>query len=132
MQEPITLWEFFQPFLLSLGLVMALSFVLFLSIIGFAVRQVRQINIPPDADFTQTLRLAPFSIVLAIDLLDFSLDIFAAPIAWIILDRLGLKALRGMSVVEAILPFTQAVPTLTVCWVAVNWFKIDFNGMRPG
>lgn len=130
MTEPTTFWEVIQPFLLGVGIFMLISFVLFLSIIGFAVRQVRQINIPADADFTQTLRLAPFSIVLAIDLLDFSLDIFAAPVAWIILDRLGLKALRGMSVVEALLPFTQPIPTLTVCWIAVNWFKIDFSGMR--
>ena len=63
----------------------------------------------------------PFTIVLAIDLLDLALDILAAPFVWLILDRLGLKALRNMAAVEALLPFTQPIPTLTVCWIAVRW-----------
>ena len=57
-----------------------------------------------------------------IDLLDFALDFLAAPISWIILDRLGLKALRGVSTVESLIPFTQAIPTMTLAWVWVRLF----------
>ena len=94
--------------------------ILFLLLIGFAVRQVRQIYIPPDAGFLETLQLVPFSIVLAIDLLDLALDFLAAPVAWVLLDRLGLKALRGVSAVEALIPGTQFIPTLTLSWLGVR------------
>jgi hypothetical protein len=56
-----------------------------------------------------------------IDLLDFALDFLAAPISWIILDRLGLKALRGVSMLESLVPFTQAIPTMTI---ARNWVRL--------
>lgn len=111
-------WNTYFTIVLS---IMGLSFLGFLLLIGFAVRQVRKVHVPPDADFTETLLLVPFTIVLAIDLLDLALDILAAPFVWLILDRLGLKALRNIAAVEALLPFTQPIPTLTVCWIAVRW-----------
>lgn len=110
----------------AIGMVMGLSLLGFFLLIGFAVRQVRKIDVPKNATFTETLQLVPLSIVVAIDLLDLGLDIFAAPISWIILDRLGLKALRGTAAVEALLPFTQPIPTLTLAWVLVRYFGVRF------
>lgn len=110
----------------AVGIVMGLSLLGFFLLIGFAVRQVRKVDVPKNADFTETLQLVPLSIVVAIDLLDLGLDIFAAPISWLILDRLGLKALRGMAAVEALLPLTQPIPTLTIAWVLVRYFGVRF------
>ena len=45
-----------------------------------------------------------------------------APIAWIVLDRLGLKGLRGFATVESFVPFTQMLPTMTVAWLGVRLF----------
>ena len=91
-------------------------------LIALAVHTVRNLRIPPNASFSETLLLTPFSIVLAIDLLDLGLDILAAPLSWIILDRLGLKALRGVASVEALIPGTQFIPTLTLCWLGIRLF----------
>lgn len=85
-----------------------------------AVRRVRNLDIPPDADFSETLLYTPFVVVFAIDLLDLGLDILAAPVSWAVLDRLGLKALRGVAAVEALIPGTQLIPTLTLCWFGVR------------
>ena len=100
----------------------SLDLALFLFVL--VVRRLRRLEVPPDAGFAETLRYTPFLVVIFIDLLDFALDILAAPIAWVILDRLGLKALRGVSAVEALIPFTQFIPTMTLCWLGVrftNW-----------
>ncbi len=121
--EPIL--ETFQYFLVGLAVVMGFSFIGFLLMLALAVRQVRKINVPPDAGFVQTLRLIPLSVALMIDLLDLSLDLLAAPIAWIILDRLGLKALRGVAAVEALIPGTQIIPLLTILWFGVRLLRIQ-------
>ncbi len=102
--------------LIAMGISLLLAFLLFIVVI----RQAKRINVPPNAGFTETLQHTPFVVVLFIDLLDFGLDFLAAPIAWVVLDRLGLKALRGVSAVEAAIPFTQAIPTLTLCWLGAK------------
>ncbi|MDJ0755106.1 MAG: hypothetical protein QNJ45_16410 [Ardenticatenaceae bacterium] len=117
--EPINL-DNLQFFLTVLAGIMITSFLLFLIMIYIGVQQLRHLDIPEDATFIETLRLTPFSIVLAVDLLDLSLDVLAAPVAWVLLDRLGLKALRGLSAVEAVIPGTQFIPTLTACWLGVR------------
>jgi hypothetical protein len=43
-----------------------------------------------------------------------------------ILDQLGLKALRGVSAVEALIPGTQLIPTMTLCWFGVRLFGIQY------
>jgi hypothetical protein len=93
----------------------------------FAVHRMRSLNIPADATFTETLHLTPLTIVLAIDLLDLGLDVLAAPLSWVILDRLGLKALRGVATVEALLPGTQFIPTMTLCWFGVRLLDTRFG-----
>lgn len=114
--------EFLRNFGLTLLTFMGVALILALLLLFIVWRQVKRIDIPPDATFGETLKLAPFLVVVMVDLLDFALDFLAAPIAWIILDRLGLKALRGVSVVEAIIPFTQAIPTMTIAWIWVRLF----------
>ena len=58
--------------------------------------------------------------VLFLDVLDLALDFLSAPIAWVVLDRLGLKGLRGIATFESLIPFTQAIPTMTLAWIAVR------------
>jgi len=99
-----------------LGLAFGLAFVLML----WVLLQVRRIKLPPDADFTTTLRATPFVVVLMLDLLDLSLDFLSAPIAWVVLSRVGLKGLRGVTVVESIIPGTQLIPTMTLAWIIVR------------
>ena len=83
-------------------------------------RNIRRLRIPPDADFFTTLRMVPLSLVIFLDLLDFGLDIFSAPIIWIMLDRMGLPNLRNKATIEAVIPVTGPIPTFTVCWVAAR------------
>lgn len=108
----------------TIGLYLAgafgLALLLALLLLGYILMAVRRIDVPPGADFTETLRHTPLVVVLLIDLLDLSLDILAAPFAWVILDRLGLRALRGVAAVEALLPFTQIIPTMTLLWIGAR------------
>ncbi len=113
------LGQFTYYLLISMGISLGLAILLFVLVI----RQIKHLDIPEDAGFQETLLLTPFLVVLFIDLLDFGLDFLAAPFAWVILDRLGLKALRGVSAVESLIPFTQPIPTLTVCWLGARLFR---------
>jgi hypothetical protein len=110
----------------TVGLILLASMLVGLTlaalILWIAARQLRRIHIPTGADFTETMRHTPLLVVLGVDLLDLSLDFLSAPIAWVILDRLGLKALRGISVVQAAVPGTQILPLMTLTWIAVRLF----------
>lgn len=85
------------------------------------VRSVRRLRIPPHADFFTTMRFVPLRLVVLLDLLDLGLDIFAAPISWIVLDRMGLNSLRNKAAIEALIPFTQPIPTFTLSWIAARF-----------
>lgn len=85
--------------------------------------RVRRINLPVGADFWQTLRATPFVVVLLLDLLDLGLDFLSAPIAWVVLSRLGLLPLRGVTVIESVIPGTQFLPTMTVAWIVARFMK---------
>ena len=106
-----------------LGIVAGVALVLAILVGVWVFTQVRRINVPPDADFFTTLRYTPFSVVILLDLLDLALDFLSAPIAWIILDRLGLKQLRGVSVVESFIPGTQMLPTMTTAWLIAKFIR---------
>lgn len=125
--EPLITAEFIRMFGLFLLASMAIALLLALLLFLFVIRQLRKIKIPVGSGFSETLRYTPFLVVVFVDLLDFALDVLAAPFTWIVLDRLGLKSLRGVSVVQALIPLTQAVPALTISWIAVNWFGINFD-----
>jgi hypothetical protein len=89
-----------------------------IAVIGlvFLARRIRRLRIPRDADFFTTMRYIPLSLVVVLDLLDFGLDIFSAPIIWVALDRMGLYNLRNKATIEAIIPITNVIPTFTVSW----------------
>ena len=91
---------------------------------GWVIWRVRKIQLPPDADFFTALHLTPLAVVLLLDVLDFTLDILSAPVAWMLLTRLGLGPLRTVTVVEGLLPGTQIIPTMTLAWIGVRVFKI--------
>lgn len=119
------LLDFFRTVSVIFLASMAISLVVATVLLFLSVKKVRRLQIPPDATFTETLSYTPLLLVVAVDLLDLGLDILAAPISWAILDWLGLKALRGVASVEALIPGTQIIPTLTLCWMAIHFFKID-------
>ncbi len=114
--------QFIRDFGFVLLSVMGVALVLAIFLLAIIIVQVRRIHVPPGADFTTTLLYTPFLVVLFLDVLDLALDFLSAPIAWIVLDRLGLKGLRGFATVESFIPFTQAIPTMTICWIGVRLF----------
>ena len=116
--------------LLIIALVCALAGVLLLALVYHSLRRIR---VPPNADFFSTVRVVPLALVVALDLLDLSLDIFAAPVVWIVLSRFRLHALRNVAAVEALIPFTQPIPVLTLSWIAVRLFGLGNlpSGSQP-
>ncbi|GAB4548186.1 MAG: hypothetical protein Kow0063_43120 [Anaerolineae bacterium] len=105
------------------ALVLGSALLLSLLLLGLVIWRVRKIQLPPGADFLAALRATPLVVVLLLDLLDFSLDILSAPLAWVLLTRLGLGPLRGVTVVENLLPGTQFIPIMTLAWIAARLFK---------
>ncbi|MFL6263522.1 MAG: hypothetical protein ACJ76Y_27835 [Thermoanaerobaculia bacterium] len=101
--------------LILAGLVLALAFR--------TLRRVRH-RLPPNADFFTTVRAVPLSLVVGLDLLDLALDVFSAPIIWMILNRYGLQALRNVATVEALIPISAPIPTLTLGWLAARIFNL--------
>ena len=110
--------ELFRWLLIISGVSLVLA-----TLLGIWVwRTVKRLRLPPDATFVEAMRLTPFSVVLLLDLLDLGLDVFSAPVSWVLLSRLGLTKLRGATVLEALVPGTQALPTMTLAWAAVRLF----------
>ena len=102
------------------AVIMVISLLAAVLLLMIAIRQVRKIRVPPNAGFVATLQGTPLVAVLGLDLLDLALDVFAAPLAWIVLEYLGLKGLQTVTVIESLFPGTQLIPTLTLCWVAAR------------
>lgn len=91
-----------------------------LLLLAWAVSGFWRVDLPPNAGFWEALRATPLGVVLLLDLLDMLLDIFSAPVAWVVLGRLGLQPLRGVAVLEAFIPGTQFIPVLTLAWIAAR------------
>ncbi|HSM56121.1 MAG TPA: hypothetical protein VK879_08210 [Candidatus Sulfomarinibacteraceae bacterium] len=131
MELPITVED-----LRTLGLAVAIwigvCVTLALVFVLLIVHRLRRLNVPPGAGFGETLLYTPLLLVLAVDLLDLGLDVLAAPITWVLLDRIGLKALRNVSAVEALIPFTGPIPTLTAAWVWVRLFGPHLGPLQQG
>jgi hypothetical protein len=87
-------------------------------------RGLKRLNVPAGAGFFTTIRLVPLGLVVALDLLDLALDVFATPIVWIVLSRLRLQGLRDIASFEALVPFTGPIPLLTIAWLAARWFDL--------
>lgn len=92
--------------------------------LAMAIRKLRRIRLPADADFFTAIRAVPLSLVIGLDLLDLALDVFSAPIMWFLLNRTGLQALRNTAAIEALIPITGPIPTLTIAWIAARVFKL--------
>lgn len=109
--------------LLLLLLWISLIALVVAGIVGaFIWRRLRRLVVS-GGGFWQTLREVPLALVVFIDLLDLGLETFSAPIIWLILRRLGLTALREVATVEAIIPFTGPLPTMTICWLLARLKK---------
>jgi hypothetical protein len=98
-------------------LIAGAAFVLAMLLLAWVLWQVGRINVPEDADFFTALWATPLSVVIMLDLLDASLDVLSAPVAWILLSKLGLKPLRAVTAIEGLIPGTNFIPTLTLCWI---------------
>jgi hypothetical protein len=101
--------------------------LLSLALLGVVVWRVRKIRLPENADWITTMRMTPLVVVLLLDLLDFSLDIFSVGITWPLLGYLGLKPLRNITVLEGIIPGTQLIPTLTLTWLLARLIPNSTN-----
>ncbi|MBP7961525.1 MAG: hypothetical protein KA003_06105 [Caldilineaceae bacterium] len=101
--------------------IMGGALALALPLLAWVIWRVRRIKLPVNADFFTALRHTPFVVVLLLDLLDLGLDFLSAPIAWVLLTRLGLAPLRGVTIIEELIPGTQIIPTMTLAWVAVRF-----------
>jgi len=106
-----------------LALMGASVFVAIVGLLALA-RSIRRLHIPREADFFTTMRHVPLALAVLLDLLDFGLDIFSAPIIWIALDRMGLPNLRNKATIEALIPFTNVIPTFTVSWFAARLLNL--------
>lgn len=107
--------------LLKLFLVLFLVGITLGSLLLFWVyHRLQRLRLPVDANVLGTLRAVPLPLVVALDLLDLGLDIFSAPIIWTLLGRFRLARLRNLAVLQALIPFTQPIPVLTLSWLAVR------------
>jgi hypothetical protein len=113
-----------QTIALMFGALFLIGLVVSGLLLAYAFTKMRHVEVPPNAGLADTLHATPFIVALGIDILDLTLDFLAAPASWIILDRLGLKALRNMATIEALIPGTQLIPTLTLGWIIVRVFNI--------
>jgi hypothetical protein len=96
--------------MLSVGFLVVVALVLM-------IRKLRNIDVPYNADLFTTMHYVPLTLVVLLDLLDLSLDIFSAPVSWLILDRMGLSSLRNVSTIQGVLPGTQLIPVMTLSWL---------------
>ena len=113
-----------SSFLAAVAVVALLVLALAAAVLVLAYRKLRRIRLPRDSDFLTTVRAVPLSLVVGLDLLDLALDVFSTPITWLLLDRLGLKALRNVATIKAVIPIGDMIPALTLAWLAARYFKL--------
>ncbi len=117
-----------RELLITFGIVLVVATALGLGGLLLLHRRLRRLDVLPNAGLATTLRAVPLGLVIVLDLLDLGLDIFATPIVWLVLSRYRLHALRNAAALEAVIPLTQVVPTLTLAWLAVRALGL---GDRP-
>jgi hypothetical protein len=110
--------------IVAVALTTVISLSLAAGVLYLAYRKLRRIKIAADSDFLTTVRAVPLSLVVGLDLLDLGLDVFSTPITWLILDRLGLKALRNVATIKAVIPIGDMIPALTLAWIGARLFKL--------
>lgn len=94
------------------------------AVLYVAYRKLRRVRIAANSDFLTTIRAVPLSLVIGLDLLDLGLDVFSTPLTWLILDRLGLKALRNVATIKAMIPIGDMIPALTLAWIGARLFNL--------
>ena len=105
-----------------LGIALIISGVALLSaaaLFALSYWQLRKLTVESQ-DFFGTLRQIPITVPLALDALDLALDVFSAPLSWLLLARLRLSSLQFVSVIEGLIPGTQLIPFMTLCWLGVR------------
>jgi hypothetical protein len=118
--SPQSLSPAWRDLLLVFGIVAAISLVSAVILVSLLWQRLRRLR-TSGGGFWQTLREVPFGLVVVLDLLDLALDVFSAPIIWILLKRLGLTALREVATIEALIPISGPIPTMTICWFLARW-----------
>lgn len=113
----------FRDLLNLLLLIFGVGLVLSLILLMWVIWRVKRINLPADADPITALRATPLGVAILLDLLDLTLDFLAAPLAWTLLSYLGLRPLRGVTMLWLLIPMTQALPIMTVSWIFVRLTK---------
>lgn len=113
-------WQTLLNFLQILLYISAVAGVAAIIVLIWTYQDIRRLNIPAGAGFFETLRIVPLRVAIFMDLLDLALDTFAAPVAWLVLRWLKLDQLRAPALVEALIPGTQLIPTMTLLWVATR------------
>ncbi len=108
----------------TVALAVLLVLTLAAAALYLAYRKLRRIRIAADSDFFTTVRAVPLALVVGLDLLDLGLDVFSTPITWLLLDRMGLKALRNVATIKAVIPIGDMIPALTIAWLAARYFKL--------
>jgi hypothetical protein len=105
-----------RDLLVAFAVVAALSLVAAVILGAVLWRRLRRLRVS-GGGFWQTLREVPIGLVVLLDLLDLGLDVFSAPIIWFLLKRLNLTALREVATIEALIPISAPIPTMTICWL---------------
>ncbi len=100
-----------------IGIVLVITIVITLALVVWIVLRIRRIDLAQGADLLTALRATPLIVVIVLDLLDFSLDIFSTPITWAVLTYLRLAPLRLVAVVKDLIPVTNFIPLMTLCWL---------------
>ncbi len=120
--------QLFKPadFLVLILILLGIGLFCTLLLLAWVIWRVKRLNLPGDSDFFTTLRVTPLSVVLLLDVLDFTLDFFSAPFAWVLLGYLGLKPLRAVTVIESFIPGSQLIPTMTVAWIIARMIRPQY------
>jgi hypothetical protein len=124
-------WNLFFRTLLVMSLFASITIV----VVGYwAWRSLRRIHLPEHLSFVEALQWTPLPVVILLDLLDLVFDIFAAPITWVLLGKIGLSPLRAVTAAEAVIPGTQLIPTMTLAWLGVRLlgFRVGHRNRSAG
>src|SRR6266498_3465690 len=114
----------YMEILTIIGMIMLFGLALSLVLLAWVLLKIRKVNLPAGSEFFDALRATPLVVVLLLDLLDLSLDIFSAPVAWLILGKLGLESLRPVAVIKDLIPIPgfDFLPAMTIAWgIARIW-----------
>jgi hypothetical protein len=103
--------------------VISLGLVFSLILLVWVIWRVKRINLPADASPVTALLATPLGVVILLDLLDLTLDFLAAPLAWTLLSYLGLRPLRGVTLLWVLIPGTQVLPIMSMSWVFVRLLR---------